>query len=92
MADSYEHLAKFPTNIQITHELAVAESQARQLAEFAGLKTQALNASITASRSPNLDPLAGAPTLDKPVDPAEGEILSLLILFLLCRNLKVYHL
>jgi hypothetical protein len=35
--DSYEHLASFPTNLEITHELAVAESQAQKIASFAGI-------------------------------------------------------
>jgi hypothetical protein len=35
--DSYEHLVYFPTNLEITHELAVAESQARKIASFAGI-------------------------------------------------------
>jgi hypothetical protein len=37
MADSYGHLAKFPSNGEITHKLAVAESQACKLAVFAGI-------------------------------------------------------
>jgi hypothetical protein len=36
-ADSYQHLANFPSNVEITHELAVAESQAQKIALFAGI-------------------------------------------------------
>jgi hypothetical protein len=37
VADSYDHLAKFPTKLEITHELAVAKSQACKIALFAGI-------------------------------------------------------
>jgi hypothetical protein len=37
MAESYQHLANFPSDLEITHELAVAESQARKIALFAGI-------------------------------------------------------
>jgi hypothetical protein len=37
VANSYEHLAHFPTNLEITHKLAVAESLARKISMFAGI-------------------------------------------------------
>ncbi|PLW21867.1 hypothetical protein PCANC_03352 [Puccinia coronata f. sp. avenae] len=37
MAESYQHLANFPSDLEITHELAVAESQARKIALFVGI-------------------------------------------------------
>lgn len=36
--DSYRHLSEFPTNLEITHELSIAESQALNLASFVGIE------------------------------------------------------
>ncbi|KAA1122302.1 hypothetical protein PGTUg99_036437 [Puccinia graminis f. sp. tritici] len=37
VAEDYKELAVFPTNLEITHELAVAESQAQKIGLFAGI-------------------------------------------------------
>ncbi|KAA1102950.1 hypothetical protein PGT21_001060 [Puccinia graminis f. sp. tritici] len=66
MAESYGHLAKFPTNIQITRELAIAESRAHELAKFAGMTTWSVMEYRTGKPSrPVLDP-------DDSGDPDEG--------------------
>jgi hypothetical protein len=51
--DSYEHLLCFPSNLEITHELAVAESQARKIALFAGIDPSIFTAPLP---SPNVTP------------------------------------
>lgn len=51
MANSYTHLAQFPTNIQIMQELDIPESQANELAEFAGMKTTSVMAPISTPAS-----------------------------------------
>ncbi|KAA1107763.1 hypothetical protein PGTUg99_014666 [Puccinia graminis f. sp. tritici] len=55
-ADKYDHLANFPTHLEITHELAVAESQARKIALFAGIDPRFFTAySTLPSASPDDD-------------------------------------
>ncbi|KAI7944157.1 hypothetical protein MJO28_011685 [Puccinia striiformis f. sp. tritici] len=54
VADSYEHLAHFPSNLEITHELAVAKSQARKIAMFAGIDPSFFTTSPLSS--PNATP------------------------------------
>ncbi|KAA1087781.1 hypothetical protein PGT21_036562 [Puccinia graminis f. sp. tritici] len=67
MAESYVHLAKFPTNIQITRELSIAESRAHELAEFAGMTNRSVMEYRTGKPSrPVLDP-------EDSGDPDKGE-------------------
>ncbi|PLW51201.1 hypothetical protein PCANC_11432 [Puccinia coronata f. sp. avenae] len=51
-AESYQHLAVFPSDLEITHELAVAESQARKIALFAGIDPSIINKTQPAQPSP----------------------------------------
>ncbi|PLW42688.1 hypothetical protein PCASD_08506 [Puccinia coronata f. sp. avenae] len=65
LPENYEHLAQFPTNIEITHELAVAESQARKIATFAGI-----NSSYSLTKIPSL---TQTPVKDEGNDTHESE-------------------
>jgi hypothetical protein len=49
VAKNYEHLARFPTNLKITHELAVAELQAKKIALFAGIDSRLFKAPSVSS-------------------------------------------
>jgi hypothetical protein len=54
--NSYEHLAKFPTNNEINFKLSVAQSQACKIAEFAGIDSSFYSApALLLSVAPNDD-------------------------------------
>jgi hypothetical protein len=56
VADSYKHLSQFPSNPEITHELAVAETQAQKIALFAGIDPRFFTTLSTSTTSPNIIP------------------------------------
>jgi hypothetical protein len=71
MADSYTHLSKFPTNLEITYELAVAKSQAQKIALFAGISPGFCVANWSPATPPIDNPTGN--NNGKPTDDNDGE-------------------